>query len=147
MALVNFYTYTHHIFQLFELTGDSLFDPIFQTDELDISPEESHIIQMIELLGDVPLSLIREGKSSGKWFTEDGKSNLFSSDGVTTVGRAGLFRIETMYYPVSFSSILERHVEKNELEGTVQFLEMLLRLNPEERPRAEDVIDHEWFNS
>lgn len=55
------------------MTGEPLFDPIFQTAELEISEEESHIIQMIELLGEMPKDLISRGNLSGKWFTEDGK--------------------------------------------------------------------------
>lgn len=136
------------ILQLFELlTGESLFDPTFQTDELDISKDESHLIQMIELLGDVPVSLIHAGNSSRKWFTEDGEHPRCVIFAWAYECWAGLLRIETTYYPVSLASILERHIEKSEVEGTTQFLETLLRLNPEDRANPEDIFNHEWFST
>ena len=59
--------------QLFELlTGDALFDPIFQTSELHITNEESHLIQMIELFGDMPHDLVHVGTYSSRWFTTEG---------------------------------------------------------------------------
>ena len=59
--------------QLYELlTGDSLFDPSFQTMELGLAPEESHLIQIIEMVGELPLDLIKSGKHAKKWFNDDG---------------------------------------------------------------------------
>jgi len=59
--------------QLYEiLTGERLFDPSFQTEELGLSIEESHLIQMIELFGGFPLDLLRVGEYSSRWFTEFG---------------------------------------------------------------------------
>lgn len=134
--------------QLFELlTGESLFDPAFQTDELDISEVESHLIQMIELLGDVPATLIHAGNSSRRWFTEDGERPRCVIFARAYEYWVGLLRIETTYYPVSLASILERHIERSEVEGTTQFLGTLLRLKPEDRANPEDIIDHEWFSS
>jgi len=59
---------------MFLLTGESLFDPIFQTAELNVSEEGPHLVQMIELLGEMPKDLISTGNSSEKWFTKDGKT-------------------------------------------------------------------------
>lgn len=62
--------------QVYELlTGEALFDPFFQTAELGLSPEESHLIQMTELLGQIPEELVRAGEHSGRWFNESGRSH------------------------------------------------------------------------
>ncbi|KAF8920309.1 kinase-like domain-containing protein [Mucidula mucida] len=54
------------------LTGELLFDPGFQCADLGLTPDESHIIQMIEMLGDFPEDLVRRGTESKKWFHPDG---------------------------------------------------------------------------
>jgi serine/threonine-protein kinase SRPK3 len=59
--------------QLYELlSGEPLFDPFFQTEELGLSIEESHIIQIIEIFGDFPRELLAAGEYSSRWFTESG---------------------------------------------------------------------------
>ena len=40
--------------------------------DLGLSPDESHVIQMIELLGDFPREFIAHGVESSKWFGPDG---------------------------------------------------------------------------
>ncbi|KAK1228852.1 hypothetical protein PQX77_008094, partial [Marasmius sp. AFHP31] len=59
------------------LTGDNLFDPFFQTMELGLAPEESHLIQIIEMAGELPLDLLKSGKYTKKWFNEDGAASYF----------------------------------------------------------------------
>jgi serine/threonine-protein kinase SRPK3 len=54
------------------LSGERLFDPSFQTEELGLSMEESHLIQIIELFGTFPLDLLNAGEYSSKWFSESG---------------------------------------------------------------------------
>ncbi|KIM36903.1 hypothetical protein M413DRAFT_424015 [Hebeloma cylindrosporum] len=115
------------IFEL--LTSEALFDPAFQTVELGITPEESHLIQMIEVFGELPLDVIRMGKLSDQWFTRD-----------------GALRIETTYYPIALGTVLERHIERRDVAQATAFLDTLLKVRPEDRSRAEDVIDHPWFS-
>jgi len=110
------------------LTGDALFDPTFQTSELDITKEESHLIQMIELFGEIPHDLIQGGKYSHRWFTAQGDMLL-----------------NTTYYPISLETVLERHIERNDVVGTAAFLNTLLNLRPDSRARPHDIIDHQWF--
>jgi hypothetical protein len=59
--------------QLYELlSGERLFDPSFQTEELGLTTEESHLIQIIELFGEFPIDLLRAGEYSSRWFTDSG---------------------------------------------------------------------------
>jgi len=41
---------------------------------------------------------------------------------------------------------LERHIEKRDVPQTTAFLEMLLKVRPEDRARPEDILDHPWFS-
>lgn len=60
------------------LMGEPLFDPSFQTVECGLSTDESHLIQMIEMLSvdgffGFPEDLVRRGRDSERWFKADGK--------------------------------------------------------------------------
>lgn len=39
--------------------------------------EESHLIQMVELFGEMPHDLLQVGKHSNRWFTAEGAYFLF----------------------------------------------------------------------
>jgi len=56
-------------------------------------------------------------------------------------------RIDTTYFPITLSTVLERHVEKSEVEGTAEFLGTMLKLRPEDRAKPDEIIDHPWFSS
>ncbi|KAF9553634.1 kinase-like protein [Agrocybe pediades] len=115
---------------LFELlTGEALFDPIFQTKELGITKEESHLIQMIELFGEMPVDVIKAGRFSGHWFTTDGR-----------------LRIDTSYYPIELKTVLERHIVGEDLSGAAMFLEKMLKLQPNERAQPRELMDDPWFS-
>ncbi|KAE9402707.1 kinase-like protein [Gymnopus androsaceus JB14] len=112
------------------ITGESLFDPVFQTVELGLTPEESHLIQIIELLGQFPRDTVKAGKNGRKWFQEDGS-----------------LRLDTTYYPVMLKDILELRIEGQEVAQTADFLGAMLQLRPHERARAVDLINHPWFDN
>lgn len=57
----------------------------------------------------------------------------------------GALRIETSYYPTTLECLLERRLEKKDVSGAAAFLDLLLRMHPEDRARPEAVIDHPWF--
>ncbi|KAJ7571936.1 kinase-like domain-containing protein [Mycena floridula] len=111
------------------LTGESLFDPFFQTVELGLAPEESHIIQIIEMLGDFPVELIASGKNSRRWFAQD-----------------GTLRLDTTYYPVTLEKMLKMHIDHLEVAETADFLGKLLCLLPRERGSARELSNHPWFS-
>ncbi|ESK83495.1 serine kinase [Moniliophthora roreri MCA 2997] len=110
------------------LTGESLFDPSFQTDDLGLTPEESHIIQMIEMVGEFPQDLLRSGKHSSCWFRDD-----------------GTLRLETTYYPVTLQEILRMRIDESEVINAADFLGSMLQLRPQDRMKAADLLNHPWF--
>ncbi|GLB38086.1 putative spliceosomal complex assembly [Lyophyllum shimeji] len=120
--------YGMRIYEVF--TGESLFDPQFQTLDLGLTPEESHLIQMIEILGPFHPDMLDVCPNAHQWFTE-----------------TGTLRIDTTYYPVSLKSILHARIAAEDVAATAAFLDVVLQLDPKERPRARDLINHPWFTA
>ncbi|KAJ4495333.1 kinase-like domain-containing protein [Lentinula lateritia] len=115
---------------LYELiTGESLIDPFFQTLELGLTPEESHLIQIIEICGEFPRDVAKSGTNGCKWFHDD-----------------GTIRLETTYYPVTLKDILHSRIEPSEITHTADMLRSMLRLRPQERAKAVDPLNHPWFH-
>ncbi|KAF5392811.1 hypothetical protein D9757_000899 [Collybiopsis confluens] len=115
------------------ISGENLFDPFFQTADLGLTPEESHLIQIIELLGELPSDVVKSGRNGRKWFNDD-----------------GFLKIDTTYYPVTLKDFLEERVQdtsQSELECTADFLGKMLRLRPQERARAAELINHPWLDN
>ncbi|KAF9257928.1 kinase-like protein [Marasmius fiardii PR-910] len=112
------------------LTGESLFDPFFQTVELGLTTEESHLIQIMEMLGKLPADLLREGKYTKRWFNEDGSLLL-----------------DTSLYPVPLEEILKMRIEKSDIPETADFLGLLLKLHPRDRPKVADLLEHPWLKA
>ncbi|KAJ3893856.1 kinase-like domain-containing protein [Lentinula edodes] len=115
---------------LYELiAGESLIDPFFQTIELGLTPEESHLIQIIEICGEFPRDVAKSGTNGCKWFHDD-----------------GTIRLETTYYPVTLKDILHSRIEPSEITHTADLLRSMLRLRPQERAKAVDLLNHPWFH-
>ncbi|KAG5650858.1 hypothetical protein H0H81_010738 [Sphagnurus paluster] len=115
------------------LAGEQLFDPEFQTFDLRLTVEESHLIQMVEVFGPFQQDMLNACPNAGQWFTEH-----------------GAMRLETSYYPSTLEAILRERMcdwDAPEINTTAAFLELILRLNPKERLRASDLVNHPWFTS
>ncbi|KAK0228272.1 kinase-like domain-containing protein [Armillaria fumosa] len=115
------------------LMGEPLFDPSFQTVECGLSTDESHLIQIIEMLSvdgffGFPKDLVRRGRDSERWFKAD-----------------GTLRLETTYYPVSLRDILYRRLSGVDIDEVYEFLEGAVRLMPEERTSALDLLKSGWI--
>jgi serine/threonine-protein kinase SRPK3 len=59
--------------QIFELLtgGDYLFDPAAAA---RYNKDDDHLAQMVELLGEMPMSVLKEAKHAGDYFDEKGVS-------------------------------------------------------------------------
>ncbi|KAF9046970.1 kinase-like protein, partial [Hymenopellis radicata] len=114
------------------LTGELLFDPGFQCADLGLTPDESHIIQMIEMLGDFPEDLVRRGSESKKWFHSDGS-----------------FLMDTTLYPVTLGDVLRQHLalSHDDLNETFDFLARIIRISPSDRASVREMSRHRWLSS
>ncbi|PWZ03663.1 kinase-like protein [Testicularia cyperi] len=109
------------------LTGDYLFDPAAGT---KYNKDDDHVAQIIELLGDFPKSLAFAGKYSADIFNRRGE----------------LRHIHKLRFWPLISVLQEKYLmpysEANELSS---FLLPMLRLHPEKRAGARELLDHTWI--
>ncbi|KAL9939194.1 hypothetical protein V8E36_002007 [Tilletia maclaganii] len=109
------------------LTGDYLFDPAAGN---RYNKDDDHIAQVIELLGDFPKSLAFSGKYSADVFNRRGE----------------LRHIQRLRFWPLISVLQEKYLmpfeEANQLST---FLLPMLRLHPERRAPARDLIEHTWI--
>ncbi|TKY89930.1 hypothetical protein EX895_001228 [Sporisorium graminicola] len=109
------------------LTGDYLFDPAAGT---KYNKDDDHVAQIIELLGDFPKSLAFAGKYSADIFNRRGE----------------LRHIHKLRFWPLISVLQEKYLmpynEANELSS---FLLPMLRLHPEKRSVARELLDHSWI--
>lgn len=110
------------------LTGDYLFDPAAGT---KYNKDDDHVAQIIELLGDFPKSLAFAGKYSADIFNRRGE----------------LRHIHKLRFWPLISVLQEKYLmpynEANELSS---FLLPMLRLHPEKRASARELLDHSWLD-
>lgn len=140
--------------QLFELLagGDYLFDPQAGS---RYSKDEDHIAQVIELIGDFPQSLAFSGKYSSRFFNRKGKVNpftppfLFSKRGHThkTLLEGELRHINKLRFWPLEDVLHDKYEFTREIAQTIaSFLTPMLRLNPEKRAGAGELVHHRWLD-
>lgn len=113
---------------IFELvTGDYLFDP--KASE-EYPRDEDHLALFIELLGQVPQSLIQRGRRSSTYFN-----------------RAGQLRhIKALrYWPLEEVLQQKYHMNPMEALSLASFLKPMLCLAPEQRGTAQQLLSHPWL--
>lgn len=146
--LVLFITFRDLFFsQIFELLtgGDYLFDP---ASGQRYSKDDDHIAQIMELMGEFPKSVAFAGRYSSDFFNRKG---------------ACLTHGHSYHVPHHFSPGELRHIQKlrfwplesvlndkyllpkEEADLIASFLNPMLRLNPEKRAKAADLVHHAWL--
>jgi len=113
---------------IFELiTGDYLFDP--KASE-EYPRDEDHLALFIELLGQMPMKLIKRGQQSRTYFNPRGQ----------------LRHIKTLRY-WGLEDVLQQkyHIHPIEARSLSSFLLQMLHLQPEERQTAQQLLSHPWL--
>jgi serine/threonine protein kinase len=113
---------------VFELvTGDYLFDPK-QSEEYP--RDEDHLALFVELLGPMPKTLTARGRRSATYFNR----------------RGDLRHIKSLRY-WGLESVLEQkyHMHHIEAINLASFLLPMLRLSPNERFTAQQLLGHPWL--
>ena len=115
---------------IFELmTGDILFEPKSGD---DYGRDDDHLCQIIELMGDMDPELIKNGKYGSHHFNEEGKLKNIK---------------EIKYWPLKKVFVEKYEVEEEEAEELANFLEPMLRINPNKRASAQEMLQHPWLKS
>ncbi|KAH9992815.1 kinase-like domain-containing protein [Russula vinacea] len=115
---------------LFELLagGDYLFDPQAGS---RYSKDEDHIAQIIELVGEFPQSLAFSGKYSSRFFNRKGELRHIN---------------KLRYWPLE-DVLHDKYEFSRETAQTIaSFLSPMLRLNPEKRAGAGELVHHRWLD-
>jgi len=114
------------------LTGDLLFEP--HARQKQFNKDDDHMAMIIELLGDdFPFDL--DFKKGGKF-----SHQIFSPTGE-------LRHIHTLKPWPLRRVLIEKYVySPSEAEAMNSFLLPMLAINPRDRSRAADMLDHEWLD-
>ncbi|KAG6808328.1 hypothetical protein H0H92_004519, partial [Tricholoma furcatifolium] len=114
---------------IFELVtgGDYLFDPAAGS---RYSKDDDHIAQIMELLGELPKSLAFGGKYSGEFFNRKGELRHIT---------------KLRYWPLE-SVLHDKYLfPRAEADALAGFLGPMVRLVPEKRAKAAEMVCHRWL--
>lgn len=115
---------------LFELItgGDYLFDPASGS---RYSKDDDHIAQIMELLGEIPKSIAFSGKYSSEFFNRKGELRHIN---------------KLRYWPLDCVLHDKYLFPRPDAEHLANFLTPMLRLHPDRRAKATDLIHHNWLD-
>ncbi|EPQ50731.1 kinase-like protein [Gloeophyllum trabeum ATCC 11539] len=115
---------------IFELLtgGDYLFDPASGT---RYSKDDDHIAQIMELMGEFPKSVVFSGKYSHEFFTRKGE--------LRNIQKLRFWPLEAVLHDKYL-------LPKEEADTIASFLTPMLRLHPEKRAKASELIHHHWLD-
>jgi len=132
---------------LFELItgGDYLFDPASGS---RYSKDDDHIAQIIELLGEIPKGVAFSGKYSHEFFNRKGMDGPFWIPGDSYVSGPGELRHinKLRYWPLNDVLNQKYLFPRAEAEGLASFLSPMLRLHPDRRAKASELIHHNFLD-
>ncbi|KZV67786.1 kinase-like protein [Peniophora sp. CONT] len=115
---------------MFELLagGDYLFDPQAGS---RYTKDEDHIAQIIELMGELPHSLAFSGKYSSRFFNRKGELRHIS---------------KLRFWPLEDVLHDKYEFSRDTAQTIASFLNPMLRLHPEKRAGAGELIHHRWLD-
>jgi serine/threonine protein kinase len=114
------------IFEL--LTGDFLFDP---KKSKEFKKNDDHLAQMVELLNEFPTDWCTIGTHSKRYFTKNGK----------------LKKIKSLRFWGLKDILIQRYkFDLKEAQALEDFLLPMLRVKPQDRASAADMINHYWLD-
>ncbi|KIJ63437.1 hypothetical protein HYDPIDRAFT_113455 [Hydnomerulius pinastri MD-312] len=114
---------------IFELItgGDYLFDPASGS---RYSKDDDHIAQIMELMGEIPKAIAFSGKYSSEFFSRKGELRHIN---------------KLRYWPLE-SVLHDKYLfPKEEADAIAAFLTPMLRLYPDRRAKASELVHHSWL--
>lgn len=116
---------------MFELItgGDYLFDPAPGS---RYSKDDDHIAQIIELMGEIPKSIALTGKYSSEFFNRKGELRHIS---------------KLRFWPLEAVLSDKYLFPKPESDAIASFLNPMLRLLPDKRASAGEMVHHSWLEA
>ncbi|KAF9446093.1 kinase-like protein [Macrolepiota fuliginosa MF-IS2] len=116
---------------VFELLtgGDYLFDP---ASGQRYSKDDDHMAQVIELMGELPRSVAFAGKYSHEFFNRKGELRNIN---------------KLRFWPLDAVLHDKYLFPRTEADAIASFLNPMLRLHPDKRAKASDLVHHNWLES
>ncbi|KAH0830135.1 kinase-like protein [Lanmaoa asiatica] len=121
---------TDHVPQIFELItgGDYLFDPASGS---RYSKDDDHIAQIMELIGEFPKVIAFSGKYSSEFFNRRGE--------LRHINKLRFWPLEAVLH--------DKYLfPKEEADAISAFLSPMLRLFPDRRAKASELVHHLWLD-
>ncbi|KAJ7091954.1 kinase-like domain-containing protein [Mycena belliarum] len=114
---------------IFELItgGDYLFDPAKGS---RYTKDDDHMAQIMELMGEVPKSISLSGKYSSEFFNRRGELRHIS---------------KLRFWPLELVLHDKYLFPKADADALAGFLSPMLRLHPEKRAKASELVHHNWL--
>ncbi|EMD36241.1 hypothetical protein CERSUDRAFT_115202 [Gelatoporia subvermispora B] len=111
--------------------GAKLFDPGWNVDQSGMSRSQTHLAQVVGLLGEFPQSLIQSGKYAKRYFSDEG--HLLQGAG---------------QYGITLEDLLARagHPQE-EIAPLAHFLSCALTVDPRKRWAATQLLQHPWLTN
>ena len=119
------WSYACMVFEL--ITGDYLFNP---KSGKNYGKEDDHLAYIIELIGQPPKDWLMSGKRSRKFFTTKGNMKKIVKHKIWVLEDV----LKTKYC-----------FKEEEAKQMSDFLLQPLKWKPEDRPSAQDMLQHPWF--
>ncbi|XP_006458810.1 hypothetical protein AGABI2DRAFT_217668 [Agaricus bisporus var. bisporus H97] len=115
---------------VFELLtgGDYLFDP---ASGQRYSKDDDHIAQIIELMGELPRGVAFAGKYSHEFFNRKGELRNIN---------------KLRFWPLDAVLHDKYLFPRSEADAIASFLNPMLRLHPDKRAKATDLVHHNWLD-
>ncbi|EGN94656.1 hypothetical protein SERLA73DRAFT_77409 [Serpula lacrymans var. lacrymans S7.3] len=111
--------------------GAKLFDPSWDCEVSGMNSAQTHLAQMVGLLGEIPSTLLEKGKRSELYFDAQGR-----------LLRSGA-------YFITLEELLQRtdHHSPEDVSLTADFLSQALRIDPQKRWSASQLLQHRWLSN
>lgn len=115
---------------MFELItgGDYLFDPASGS---RYSKDDDHIAQIMELMGEIPKGIAFSGKYSSEFFNRKGELRHIN---------------KLRYWPLEAVLHDKYLFPTPDADALASFLSPMLRLHPDKRAKAAELIHHNWLD-
>jgi len=111
--------------------GRQLFNPFFANEESGLNPPQTHVAQIVGLLGDFPRNLLDAGSKSPRYFSPDGR--LLNNRPVNR------FSVENV--------LANGDIPPAEISTLADFLYCALQLDPQKRWSARQLLQHQWVSA
>ncbi|KAG6179774.1 hypothetical protein E4U36_005349 [Claviceps purpurea] len=102
------------------------------------TPEDDHLAKIVEIIGPIPSSLLKQGRRTAEFFDEQGEFRRIPNLGPTSLER--LLNGDRM------PCIKPSDMSDDEVVVFIDFVRSMLQIDPGKRKSAAQLLQHEWLS-